>query len=206
MVPEFGNPAYKMTLDKELAKLSRMKKMLNLSADQEQAISTLMTNEAKRVNFMLPIGERRWNRGPLEMEAETKALLTPEQLAAYPEFVQAERTIAANNNAKNEASQIAGILSLPTDQQEKLRGPLYEFNLKGPDPALAQRVIAQSTKTGKMEDLQMMAYYMQKLVLEEKLKNLAGLLSPEQITTYQQTQMDRLDKMYNPPKPAKAAN
>ena len=48
--------------------------------------------------------------------------------------------------------------------------------------------------------------------LEEKLKILDGILSPEQMTTYRQEQMDRIDKltggmkMFTPQKPAEVTN
>jgi hypothetical protein len=53
---------------------------------------------------------------------------------------------------------------------------------------------------------------LENMQLEQKLKILAGVLSPEQLTTYRQEQTDRISKeadmmkMFLPQKPAAAAN
>jgi RNA polymerase sigma factor (sigma-70 family) len=187
-----------------LARLARMKTMLNLSADQEQAISNVMTNQIQRQSQMtldammgkLTPEQAKAQAGPLgDEQAEIKALLTPEQLAAYPGYVQAEKTTAANNSAASEASQIAANFSLPKDQQETLRALLYEMNLKEPENALNQQAITQAGRSGKIADAVSMSVELQKQQLEDKLKILAGFLSPEQMATYRQEQTDRISTM-----------
>ena len=204
-----------------LARLSRLKQMLNLSGDQEQAIGTIMTNNIQRqAQYALdrmsgkstPEQTQAQAGALVDEQAEIKALLTPEQLAAYPGYVQAEKTTAANNSAASDAGQIASDFSLPKDQQEKLRGLLYQMNMKEPDSALNLQAITQAGRSGKIADALNMSVELQKQQLEEKLKILAGFLSPEQTTTYRQEQMDRIDKlagamkMFTPRKPAEAAN
>ena len=204
-----------------LARLSRLKQMLNLSGDQEQAIGTIMTNNIQRqAQYALdrmsgkstPEQTQAQAGALVDEQAEIKALLTPEQLAAYPGYVQAEKTTAANNSAASDAGQIASDFSLPKDQQEKLRGLLYQMNMKEPDSALNLQTITQAGRSGKIADALNMSVELQKQQLEEKLKILAGFLSPEQTTTYRQEQMDRIDKlagamkMFTPRKPAEAAN
>lgn len=54
-------------------------------------------------------------------EAEIKALFTPEQLAACPEYQQAEKVTAADNSATSEARQMADKFGLSKEQQEQLR-------------------------------------------------------------------------------------
>jgi RNA polymerase sigma factor (sigma-70 family) len=204
-----------------LARLSRMKKALNLSGDQAQAISTIMTNHIQRQSQMTldsmmgkltPEQAQAQAGASGDEQAEIKALLTPEQLAAYPGYVQAEKTSAADNSAASDASRIAEDFSLPKDQQEKLRGLLYDMNMKEPESALNQQAITQAGKSGKIADAVSMSVELQKQQLEDKLKILAGFLSPEQMTTYRQEQMDRIDKlagamkMLTPRKPAEAAN
>jgi broad specificity phosphatase PhoE len=204
-----------------LARLSRMKKMLNLSADQEQAIGNIMTNQIQRQSQMTldsMMGKLTPEQAQAQAvamgdeQAEIKALLTPEQLAAYPGYVQAEKTTAADNSATSEAGQIAANFSLPKDQQEKLRGLLYEMNLREPDSALNQQAVTQASKSGKIADALNMSVELQKQQLEEKLRILAGFLFPEQMTTYRQEQMDRIDKLagamkiFTPQQPAGAAN
>ncbi len=187
-----------------LARLSRMKQMLNLSDDQQQAISNIMTNQIQRQSQMmldmmtgkLTSEQAQAQAGASgDQEAEIKAMLTPEQLAAYPGYVQAEKTTAANNSATSDASQIAANFSLPKDQQETLRGLLYEMNMKVPDHALNQQAITQVGESGKIADAVNMSVELQKQQLEEKLKILAGFLSPEQMATYRHEQTDRIDRM-----------
>jgi hypothetical protein len=204
-----------------LARLSRMKKMLNLRDDQEQAISTIMTNHIQRqsqitldlmMGKLTPEQQQAQTAASGDQEAEIRALLTPEQLAAYPNFVQVEKTTAADSAATYDAGQIAANFSLPKDQQEKLRGLLYEINLREPDSALNQQAVTQAGRSGKIADAANMSVELQKQQLEEKLKILSGFLSPEQMTTYRQEQMDRIDKLagamkiFTPRKPAEAAN
>jgi len=117
--------------------------------------------------------------------------------ANMPDDVKAmaEKTTAADSNARYEASQIAGSFSLPQDQQENLRGLLYEMNLKEPDSAPSQQAITQVNRSGNIADAVNMSVEWQKWQLEEKLKILAGFLAPEQMATYRQEQMDRMDKL-----------
>jgi RNA polymerase sigma factor (sigma-70 family) len=204
-----------------LARLSRMKKMLNLRDDQEQAVSNIMTNHIQRQSQMtldLMMGklspeQRQAQAGALaDEQAEIKALLTPEQLAAYPNYIQAERTTAADNSASSDAGQIAKDFSLSKEQQEKLRSLFYEINLTQPVGALSQQAITQAGNSGKLADALNASVELQKSQLEEKLKILDGFLSPQQMTTYRQEQMDRIDKltaamkMFPPQKPAAAVH
>ena len=204
-----------------LARVSRMKQRLNLTDDQEQAISNIITNRIPResqltldlmMGKMTPEQAQAQRRDMGDQEAEIKALLTPDQLAAYPEYQQAEQTTAADTSAKSEASQIAGKFSLPKDQQETLRGLLYEMNLKGPAGAPNQQAITQAKKSGNLADAAKMSVELDKWQLEEKLKILDGILSPEQMATYRQEQTDRINKqadamkMFLSQKPAEGAN
>jgi RNA polymerase sigma factor (sigma-70 family) len=211
----------KMMQKDALARVSRMKQMLNLTDAQEQAISNIMTNRIPRqsqlgldmlMGKLTPEQVQAQNRAMGDQEAEIKALLTPEQLAAYPEYKQAEKTTAADTSAKSEASQIADKFSLPKDQQEQLRAFLYEMNLKEPAGAVNQAAIAQAKKSGNLAEAAKMSIELENWQLEEKLKILEGILSPEQMTTYRQEQTDRINKqadmmkMFLPQKPAETTN
>ena len=90
----------KWKLKDALARLSRMKTMLNLSSDQEQAIGNIMTNHIQSqsqmtLDLMLgkstPEQQKAQATAIGDQEAEIKALLTPEQQAAYPGYLQAEK-------------------------------------------------------------------------------------------------------------------
>ena len=204
-----------------LARLARMKQMLNLSGDQGQAIFNIMTNYIQRHSQMTlesmlgrstPEQAQAQAGAFSEEQAEIKALFTPEQLAAYPGYVQAERTTAAENSATFDASQVAASFSLSKDQQEMLRGLFYEMHLKEPERAFNQQAITLASRSGKIADALGMTFELQKQQLEEKLKILAGFLSPEQMTAYRQEQTDRIDKLagamkvFAPQKPAEVTN
>jgi hypothetical protein len=204
-----------------LARVSRMKQRLNLTDDQEQAISNIITNRIPResqltldlmMGKLTPEQLQAQTRALGDQETEIKALLTADQLEAYPAYQQAEKTTAANNSATSEATQIADEFSLPKDQQETLRGLLYEMNLKKPAGAPNQQAITQAKKSGNLADAVNMSIELQKQQLEEKLKILDGILSPEQMATYRQEQTDRINqqadamKMFLPQKPAEVTN
>jgi hypothetical protein len=173
---------------------------------QSQMTMDLMTGKSTPEQQLALTGDKD------NQEAEIKALFTPEQLAVYPEYTQAEKITAADNSAKSDASQIADNFGLSKEQQEKLRSLFYEMNLKEPASALNQQAITQASKSGKLADATNMSVELQKWQLEEKLKILDGFLSPEQMTTYRQEQMDRINrqaaamKMFLPQKPAETAN
>ena len=178
-----------------LARLSRMKKMLNLTDDQEQAISDIMMSHIQRqsqktldlmMGKLTPEQQQAQAGDSDNQETEIKALFTPEQLAAFLEYIQAEKTTAADSLASSDASRIAADFSLAKEQQEKLRSLFYEMNLKGPASTLSQQAITQASKSGKLADAANMSVELQKWQLEEKLKILNGFLSPEQMTSYRQ--------------------
>ncbi len=204
--------------ERELARLSRMKKMLSLTDDQAQAISNIMTNNIQRqsqVGLDLMMGKLTPEQGLAEhratddAEAQIKALLTPEQLAAYPEYEQAEKRDAADTSATSAARTIANKFGLPKDRQEQLRALFYAMNLKEPAGAPSQQAIAQARKDGNLAELANMDVELKKVRLEEKLKILEGFLSPQQLTAYRQEETDQINdamKMFAPQKPADATN
>ena len=121
-------------------------------------------------------------------EAEIKALFTPEQLAAYPEYLQAEITTAADSSAKNDASRIAGDFSLSEAQQEQIHAAFYQVNLNAP-----QAAITAAKQSGNLADAANMGIELQKSQLEEKLKILGSILTPEQINSYREQQMNQIN-------------
>ena len=228
-VPDFVNNAMaagaaagEKAMQKDaLARLSRMKKVLNLTDDQEQAISKIMTNRI-HLQAQLGLGVLTGKLTPeqaqaqaaasADNEAEIKALLTPDQLVAYPEYQQAEKTIAADTSATSDARQMANKFSLSKEQQEQLRALFYEMKLKETASALNEQAINQAKRSGNLAEAYRISIELEKAQLEEKLRILEGFLSPDQMTTYRQEQMDRINtqaeamKMFLPQKPAGTAN
>jgi hypothetical protein len=201
-----------------LARLSRMKQILNLTDDQEQAIRSILTNNIPRqsklaVDLMTgkaaPEQAQALARAKSDQEAQVKALLTPEQLAAYPEYQQAEKTAAADTSATSAAGEIARKFSLPKDQQEQLRARFYEMELKESAGGPSQQAIAEASQSGKVAEAVNMSVELKKAQLEQKMKILEAFLSPEQMAAYRQEQTDQINnamKMFAPQKPAEATN
>ncbi len=204
-----------------LARVSRMKQKLNLTDDQEQAIINVMTNRIPLqsqlgldmlMGKLTPEQVQAQNRAMGDQEAEIKALLTPEQLAAYPEYQQQEKLTAADKSATSEAKQVADEFSLPKDQQETLRALLYDLKLKESASALNDQAITQAKKSGNLADAARLSIELEKVRLDEKLKALEGILSSEQMTTYRQEQTDQINKqadmmkMFLPQKPTDTTN
>lgn len=187
------------------ARLARMKKRLNLTDDQAQAISDIMQKHIHN-RIQMTMDSMTGNKltseqlqamaGDEDYEAKIKALLTPEQLATYPDYQQAEKTTAADNSAKGEASVIADDFSLSQEQQEQIHAALYQMNLNEPDN-LNQEAISAALKSGNSPDVVNMSIELQKSQLEEKLKILGNILTPEQINTYRKEQMDKINMVAN---------
>lgn len=178
-------------------RLARMEQMLSLNPEQSLAISNLMGGRiqsdaqmtldvlAGRVTPEQRQAERA-ARG--ELDDVIKALLTPEQLAAYPNYLQAEKTLAATGAAQSEAAQIGGDFGLPQEQQDKLRSLLYEMELNQPASPPA-------SQSGNLSEVIQANIDLQKSHLEEKVRILEGFLTAEQIATYRQEQMSRIEML-----------
>ena len=85
------------------------------------------------------------------------------------------------------------------------------MNLNEPDN-LNQAAILAAVKSGNAPDVVNMAVESQKSQLEEKLKILGNILTPEQVNTYRTEQMDQINmvanstKMFLPQKPVGTSN
>jgi RNA polymerase sigma factor (sigma-70 family) len=203
------------------AKLDRMKKMLNLTDDQVQAISDIMQKHIQRQTEMAmeaitgkitPEQRQAMAAEGSNQDDEIKALFTPEQLVAYPEYQQAEKTTAADKSANSDASRIADDFGLSKEQQEQIRAAFYQMNLIEPTSGLSKEAIAAAKKSGNLADAVSMSIELQKSQLEEKLKILGSVLTPEQINTYREEQMNQINmqaaavKMLLPQKTAGTTN
>ena len=187
-----------------LAKLDRMKEKLHLTDDQAQAISDIMIknieNSSQQVlNAMqgkqqIPPQDQATLSALLNEEAAIKALLTPDQLAVYPDFKQAETIASAKNSAQADLTMMTGEMDLSQEQQDKVNSALYQLNLNQASALQKnQEAIAQARATGKFPDFFHLRIETQKQTLENKLKALDGILTPEQLKTYEQKQLDMID-------------
>lgn len=192
------------------ARLDRMKKMLNLSDDQAQAISDIMQKHiqgqtqmtmAMLTGKITPEQQQAAGADRGNQEAEIKALFTPEQLAVYPEYLQAEATTAADNSAQNDANQIAGDFSLSDAQREQIHEAFYQIDLNTPQDA-----VSAARQSGNLATIADVNEELQKSQLEKKLKTLEDVLTPEQINVYRDQAMKQINmqaaamKMFLPQK------
>ena len=186
-----------------LAKLDRMKEKFHLTDDQAQAISDIMVknieNSSQQVlNAMqgkqqMPPQDQATSSALQNEEAAIKALLTPDQLAIYPDFKQAETIASAKNSAQADLTMITGEMDLSQEQQDKVHSALYQLNLNQASVPQNQEAIAQARASGNYTDFVSLQIETQKQTLENKLKALDGILTPEQLKTYEQKQMDMID-------------
>jgi len=190
-----------------LAKLARMKEQLHLTDDQEQAISDVMMKDIEASSQQAlketmatlsgkpPVPEeiQATLQAPANEEADIKALLTPEQLAAYPDFLQAEASTYADDVAKSDLSIITGEVDLSQEQKDQAHAALYQYHLTNNLPQIMADAMVKTRASGKIADMMSLAMEQQKNSLEGKLKILNGILTPEQLQTYQQKQSDMLD-------------
>jgi hypothetical protein len=200
------------------AKLGRMHDALQLTDQQTQAISDLMMTNLDRgsqqiLNAMLgkPMTPTQQPASPLTEEDSIKALLTPDQLAAYPAFKQSETEESVKKSAQSELSLITSDSDLTADQQQQALAVLYQLKLNqasNPDP---QNAINQARASGNIGDLMSLQTQKAQQNLNDELKALDGILAPDQLKAYQQKQQDMLDvqagamKMFAPPASNSAA-
>jgi RNA polymerase sigma factor (sigma-70 family) len=195
----------KLLMKDAQARLARMKKILSLTDDQEQAVSNIMQTHIQTQTQITkelmsgkvsPEPQQSLVKDTMNQEAEIKALLTPEQLAAYPEYQQAEKLAAVDNSAKNEASRIADDFNLSQEQQEQIHASFYQMNLNEQarqNNFLNQEAISAAKKSGNAPDFTNLAIELQKSQLEEKIKILGSFLTPEQINTYREEQINQIN-------------
>ena len=129
----------------------------------------------------------------LNEEAAIKALLTPDQLAAYPDFQQSELVASAKSSTQADLTLMAGEMDLSPEQQDKAQAALYQLNLNQASIPQDKDAIAQARATGNYADVINLQVERQKQSLQDKLNALDGILTPDQLNAYKQKQMDMLD-------------
>ena len=189
-----------------IAKLQRMKDKLHLTDDQAQSISNIMAkdielNSQQVLNAMLgkqtPVDEQNYSNSLLNEDATIKALLTPDQLANYPDFKQAENISTAKNSAQAEVTKMMDEMDLSQEQQDKAHAALYQLDLNQASSSLNQEAIAKARVSGNLPDFVSLQIETQKQTLADKLKALEGILTPEQLKIYEQKQLDMINMQAN---------
>ena len=190
-----------MGMSEQRAQLGLMKKVLNLTEDQAQAIGELMQKHKRRemdmamkvaTGKMTPEQRQAMVAERSNPEDEIKSLLTPEQSAAYPEYQQAEKIGAANRSANAEASLIANQFDLSKEQQDQIRAALSQVYLNEPASGPNTKAISAAKASGNLADAASMSIELSKSQLEAKLQILGGVLTPKQIDDFREQQLRQL--------------
>lgn len=174
----------------EAVRLEKLKAALNLTPQQTQAISDLMAGqtreEAQTFSNLLsgnvsPDQLAKMNGTESDLSTEIKALLTPDQAAAYDQFTQTEASTKANASAKSDLADIMKIegMELSAEQQDRIRAVLGEEALKAvrSPAAVIQRPDQLNADSIAASEQQ---------YLDRRLELLQGILTPEQLKLYQQ--------------------
>jgi len=164
-------------------KVMAMKSHLKLPPEQETAIRDILN---KQMGKGVEIAQRMF-KGDLSKEEleqagkpaaserdEIKAVLTPEQLAAYDDYERDEKSRMARLIANSELLQIQSSLQLTEEQQDKVFAVLVERAQKQFDPENAVGGADYRAQT------------------EAKTEALRGVLSAEQFERYQKHQEQQL--------------
>jgi len=107
-------------------------------------------------------------------EEQIKALLTPEQKAAYQGYQREEASYNAQLMANTELLQMQSTLGLSSDQQDRVFATLYEISF--------------SQQTGSMKLSGSNQAEQMQFALDQKAKALESVLTPIQLENYRQQQ------------------
>jgi hypothetical protein len=168
-------------------RLSRMTASLHLTPEQAQAARDLLMRQAQAMSAgMQQAFSGKYDKDELaslgkdagNTEEQIKALLTPDQQAAYQSYQQEEAAHNARQAANFELLQMESTLGLTSEQEDRAFAALYEVNFNqltgSPTPASAPAStnLADITQRG----------------FDQKAKALESVLTPTQLENYRQQQ------------------
>lgn len=183
-----------------LAKLPQLKERLALSPGQEEAVRAILQrqyDEGLEMATNMLSGKlteedlkaqamAKAKQGLIvDPKAEIRALLSPEQKAAYEEHQQEERISMARLSANGELLQMQAPLGLTQDQQDQVFEALYHQSMgrrtNHPPPSVKSDSIRQ-------------------WMVDQKVRALEQVLSPEQLEKYRemQEQKNKLISSFTP--------
>jgi RNA polymerase sigma factor (sigma-70 family) len=166
--------------------LARLIASLQLTPDQTLAVSNILMRQAQLMSTgMQQAFSGKFDKAELMNQAmaggnpdvQIKALLTPDQLAAYPASQQAEAAHTAGLAANNELLQLQTTLGLTSEQLDPAYGALYGVNLD----QLTGKTKPPASLAGNVADVMQWAS-------DQKVAALSPVLTPDQLEKYQQQQ------------------
>jgi RNA polymerase sigma factor (sigma-70 family) len=163
-------------------RLSRMTASLHLTPEQAQAAREILSKQAQLMSAgMQQVFSGKFDKDELaklgkgsDPDEQIKALLTPDQQAAYQGYQHEEAAHNARQAANAELLQLESSLSLSPEQEDRVFAALYDVNFNQ---------LTGSTKPSAGTKVDAMQW-----ALEEKAKALEPLLTPAQLENYHQQQ------------------
>jgi RNA polymerase sigma factor (sigma-70 family) len=188
-------------------RFSRMTASLHLTAEQAQAARDILMRQERIKSAVMQQGQS----GKLDMKEITrqaieagdpdeqiKALLTPDQRAAFPAYRQEEAAHNASLTANQELLNMQSTLGLTAEQTDRVYAALYEVSFN----QLTGRTQPPSTNPRVLDDPLAAQAEAQQWTLNQKTKALESVLTPTQLENYRQQQAlqaklvkEMLDKM-----------
>jgi hypothetical protein len=138
-------------------RLSRMTASLHLTAEQAQAVRDILMREVRMQSAAVQQGQsgkldmKEMMRQAIEAgnpDEQIKALLTPDQQAAFPAYRQEEAAHDASLTANQELLNMQSTLGLTAEQTDRVYAALYEVSFN----QLTHRTQPPSTNPGVLDD------------------------------------------------------
>jgi RNA polymerase sigma factor (sigma-70 family) len=175
--------AMKQALEQQLERrLSRMTASLHLTPEQAQGARDILMRQAQAMSAgMQQVFSGQYNKEELTRlgkdagnpDVQIKALLTPDQQAAYPSYQHEEAAIDARMAANAELLQLQS-LGLTSEQEDRAFAALYEVSFNQ---------LTGSTKPAAANQAEAMQW-----ALDQKAKALEPVLTATQLDSYRQQQ------------------
>jgi RNA polymerase sigma factor (sigma-70 family) len=180
--------AMKQAMEQQVdGKLSRMTASLRLTPEQAQAVRDILMRQAQVMSTgMQQAFSGTFDKDQLASMAkdagnpdqQIKALLTPDQLAAYPGYEQDEAGHTARQSANFEVVQMETTLGLTPEQEDRAFAALYDVTLSQLTNGPTSPAAPASTN---MADVLQSGF-------DRKNKALESVLTPTQLENYRQQQ------------------
>ena len=166
--------------------LGRMTASLRLTPEQVQAARDILRRQAQAMTTGMQQGMTgrfdkteiaRVAREAGDVDTQIKALLSPDQLVAFPVYKQEEAAHTAGQAANQELLQMQTSLDLTNDQLDRVYAALYtatlnQFNGTAPPPPGSVTDTAAAMQWG----------------MDQKVKAMESVLTPVQLDKYRQQQ------------------
>jgi hypothetical protein len=176
--------AMKLAMQQQLeGRLSRMTSSLNLTSEQAQSAREILARQSQAMSAgMQQAFSGKYDKDELmrlgkeagNTDEQIKALLSPEQKDAYPNYQKEESAYSARLAANNELAQLQPTLGLTPDQQDRAFAALYDLTFNE---------LMGSAKPPPGDQLEGMQW-----MLEQKGNALQPILTPAQLDSYRQQQ------------------